>query len=118
GDPTVEAGRSTVHGTANERTDRVRRILSRPSISTGSIGANDLQRSGPIHRAGGGPERPRVFQVCVSRSECQGGGNLHVRAGPRLAGALFLQRIRSEEHTSELQSRRDIVCRLLLEKKK
>src|SRR5438874_3839682 len=25
--------------------------------------------------------------------------------------------IRSEEHTSELQSRRDIVCRLLLEKK-
>src|SRR5690349_19652115 len=26
--------------------------------------------------------------------------------------------LRSEEHTSELQSRRDIVCRLLLEKKK
>src|SRR5690349_23963333 len=30
---------------------------------------------------------------------------------PGLAG-------RSEEHTSELQSRRDLVCRLLLEKKK
>src|SRR5690349_21871934 len=27
-------------------------------------------------------------------------------------------RYRSEEHTSELQSRRDLVCRLLLEKKK
>src|SRR6266496_5590171 len=27
-------------------------------------------------------------------------------------------RWRSEEHTSELQSRRDLVCRLLLEKKK
>src|SRR5438874_7839604 len=27
-------------------------------------------------------------------------------------------RVRSEEHTSELQSRRDLVCRLLLEKKK
>src|SRR5690349_21958908 len=27
-------------------------------------------------------------------------------------------RFRSEEHTSELQSRRDLVCRLLLEKKK
>src|SRR5690349_23454506 len=27
-------------------------------------------------------------------------------------------RDRSEEHTSELQSRRDLVCRLLLEKKK
>src|SRR5690349_24065706 len=37
------------------------------------------------------------------------------------AGAsAFLQkpRSRSEEHTSELQSRRDLVCRLLLEKKK
>src|SRR5438874_6724479 len=30
----------------------------------------------------------------------------------------WLPFIRSEEHTSELQSRRDLVCRLLLEKKK
>src|SRR5438874_11314272 len=29
-----------------------------------------------------------------------------------------MRRSRSEEHTSELQSRRDLVCRLLLEKKK
>src|SRR5204863_9766241 len=29
-----------------------------------------------------------------------------------------LYTVRSEEHTSELQSRRDLVCRLLLEKKK
>src|SRR5204862_4084048 len=38
--------------------------------------------------------------------------------GDGLAG-LELQRLldRSEEHTSELQSRRDLVCRLLLEKK-
>src|SRR5690349_25123442 len=36
------------------------------------------------------------------------------------AGGAVLQRdrARSEEHTSELQSRRDLVCRLLLEKKK
>src|SRR6267378_5031236 len=34
--------------------------------------------------------------------------NEHTRAYERLA--------RSEEHTSELQSRRDLVCRLLLEK--
>src|SRR2546428_10313680 len=32
------------------------------------------------------------------------------------AGSLYAQR--SEEHTSELQSRSDLVCRLLLEKKK
>src|SRR5438874_13092807 len=30
---------------------------------------------------------------------------------------LFCRDVRSEEHTSELQSRRDLVCRLLLEKK-
>src|SRR5690349_23722792 len=30
----------------------------------------------------------------------------------------FTLPMRSEEHTSELQSRRDLVCRLLLEKKK
>src|SRR5690349_25090167 len=43
--------------------------------------------------------------------------------GPRAAGVADRagpddQPHRSEEHTSELQSRRDLVCRLLLEKKK
>src|SRR5690349_23042458 len=43
--------------------------------------------------------------------------------GPRVRPRAFVrtareERQRSEEHTSELQSRRDIVCRLLLEKKK
>src|SRR5437868_12247226 len=32
--------------------------------------------------------------------------------------AKFMSNVRSEEHTSELQSRFDLVCRLLLEKKK
>src|SRR6266516_5086663 len=42
------------------------------------------------------------------------------RAGVRKAchGARWLRRLRSEEHTSELQSPYDLVCRLLLEKKK
>src|SRR5438874_7020731 len=31
---------------------------------------------------------------------------------------VLFPKLRSEEHTSELQSRRDLVCRLLLEKKK
>src|SRR5690349_24185302 len=46
------------------------------------------------------------------RHPAAGGGH---RAGPRRAR--FHDR-RSEEHTSELQSRRDLVCRLLLENKK
>src|SRR5690349_23597254 len=33
-------------------------------------------------------------------------------------GGRHVAELRSEEHTSELQSRRDLVCRLLLEKKK
>src|SRR3989440_5511787 len=38
---------------------------------------------------------------------------------PRLVPMLeSLKQLRSEEHTSELQSRSDLVCRLLLEKKK
>src|SRR5438874_8878283 len=40
-----------------------------------------------------------------------------VRGGEPVRGTVSVAR-RSEEHTSELQSRRDLVCRLLLEKKK
>src|SRR5690349_22215474 len=38
--------------------------------------------------------------------------------GDHAARVALAQPHRSEEHTSELQSRRDLVCRLLLEKKK
>src|SRR2546421_800957 len=41
-----------------------------------------------------------------------------VRERRRLRGARARVKERSEEHTSELQSRSDLVCRLLLEKKK
>src|SRR5690349_22395472 len=40
------------------------------------------------------------------------------RLFPHAEGGRALGALRSEEHTSELQSRRDLVCRLLLEKKK
>src|SRR5690349_23211411 len=64
------------------------------------------------------------------RSRCRPGG--HGRLGrdvARMPGQAFspdvlgdegahLAQQRSEEHTSELQSRRELVCRLLLEKKK
>src|SRR5690606_33088844 len=41
----------------------------------------------------------------------------HLEQTPALS-AVIADRIRSEEHTSELQSRENLVCRLLLEKKK
>src|SRR2546421_4493059 len=47
---------------------------------------------------------------CRSRAERQGDWRRH--------GGRHRLRARSEEHTSELQSRSDLVCRLLLEKKK
>src|SRR2546428_10233160 len=41
-----------------------------------------------------------------------------LRASPSRSVVLPVLLVRSEEHTSELQSRSDLVCRLLLEKKK
>src|SRR6478672_6663860 len=47
----------------------------------------------------------------ISRERC-------AHRAPDVAGGFEAHRVRSEEHTSELQSRSDLVCRLLLEKKK
>src|SRR3712207_8609745 len=55
-----------------------------------------------------GPVRGQVAVVVNSRLECGFDGYFATRV---LA-------LRSEEHTSELQSRQYLVCRLLLEKKK
>src|SRR2546428_8037745 len=47
-----------------------------------------------------------------------GGGWTQAERGARPAQAVLLPEERSEEHTSGLQSRSDLGCRLLLEKKK
>src|SRR5690606_41236517 len=56
----------------------------------------------------------------VARKAEQGGDYnivlVDLEEGPRLMATVA--RPRSEEHTSELQSRENLVCRLLLEKKK
>src|SRR5690349_22808844 len=46
------------------------------------------------------------------------GRRLGIRRDRFAAHPARTEESRSEEHTSELQSRRDLVCRLLLEKKK
>src|SRR5437868_12034637 len=53
-----------------------------------------------------------------SGSSRHSGRNRAVAAELTRAGLATLLLDRSEEHTSELQSRFDLVCRLLLEKKK
>src|SRR5206468_10568186 len=56
----------------------------------------------------------RGTRVCDSRLDRR---CFHPRTGERLS-VRTRHLARSEEHTSELQSRSDLVCRLLLEKKK
>src|SRR3712207_7635696 len=52
--------------------------------------------------------------------QAEGGGHIfsHRRSPAQSVFGLRGRTIRSEEHTSELQSRQYLVCRLLLEKKK
>src|SRR3712207_8196402 len=58
--------------------------------------------------------------VCASASDLAKEFARHVFGGPTLTGSRQSDQAvaRSEEHTSELQSRQYLVCRLLLEKKK
>src|SRR5437868_12540265 len=54
--------------------------------------------------------------ILVGKKEWRTGNRCHSSLSSRQISAR--PRPRSEEHTSELQSRFDLVCRLLLEKKK
>src|SRR2546428_4146781 len=56
-----------------------------------------------------------ICAIVVDLSRAVGGGDAEISV---LAGDRLYPLVRSEEHTSELQSRSDLVCRLLLEKKK
>src|SRR6266700_7931288 len=53
-----------------------------------------------------------------SAAGSMGGGDLAWIFSASMAGSSWSCCCRSEEHTSELQSRENLVCRLLLEKKK
>src|SRR2546422_8591912 len=75
----------------------------------------------PLFRSVGERLRVRVHQPVTPRAlENPGAVDAAavVRHADRHARALAHRRERSEEHTSELQSRLHLVCRLLLEKKK
>src|SRR5690349_22449132 len=66
------------------------------------------------------PEPPGARRAVKHRLEDAHRGREARRGDPQERGEAERRQDagRSEEHTSELQSRRDIVCRLLLEKKK
>src|SRR5690606_40080690 len=86
--------------------------------------ADVARRTGyPVTEVAGWKSRGHGPQPSVQGIVCHhtaGRNDMHVvRDGrPGLTGPLSQFWLRSEEHTSELQSRENLVCRLLLEKKK
>src|SRR2546427_7070128 len=86
-------------------------MIRRPPRST-LFPYTTLFRSHPHHLGRRARER-------AARRARKGGPQLSHRPQPRAARPHHLRRgRRSEEHTSELQSQSNLVCRLLLEKKK
>src|SRR5438045_5214247 len=90
-------------------------LLFFPSTYTTAISTLSLHDALPIYRL----EVPGA-QVKPRRESCPSVAPAVAREQQLLIGARVDERriARSEEHTSELQSLRHLVCRLLLEKKK
>src|SRR5438105_8490555 len=84
-------------------------MIRRPPIST-LFPYTTLFRSKRTRHESGNVLAQYLREV-VSEVQATGSWLILLRLG-------FLSGTRSEEHTSELQSRVDLVCRLLLEKKK
>src|SRR5690349_23449659 len=86
-------------------------MIRRPPRST-LFPYTTLFRSGNPERGGQGKKK----QPKAEQGGCPGHGA--AQADHAFSPRQIDRAQRSEEHTSELQSRRDLVCRLLLEKKK
>src|SRR2546427_7684082 len=95
-------------------------MIRRPPRST-LFPYTTLFRSG---RADPGPTRPRQLphagrgDVCAALSRREPGEIEQRKRHRDQREAVAEVGLRSEEHTSELQSQSNLVCRLLLEKKK
>src|SRR6266536_5398602 len=89
-------------------------LRRRPDVLVVALGINDGLRGLPPETTEGGLRQiltlAQAARVCVLLCG--------FRIPPRFGEEHARGGMRSEEHTSELQSRVDLVCRLLLEKKK
>src|SRR5690349_13555648 len=85
---------------------RPMRFLMRTIIAIGCVLTSILSMTGP--NSSFAEEEVVAFAVVSEQPKDR----------MRIAAKVAIEGTRSEEHTSELQSRRDLVCRLLLEKKK
>src|SRR6266496_3062436 len=116
-------------GVKSERQDqRAVRGAGRRQQREQECPAGGCRRSHSAHGHGPCPQRPATIVHAdlagadLDPDEVRAAPDLQPRAlsaaGKDPPGGAVGAARRSEEHTSELQSRRDLVCRLLLEKKK
>src|SRR3989442_15874235 len=100
----------------SRRTARRHRVFFFNDTATTEIYTLSLHDALPIShsqlRAGPDAGNPGPARLAHEGRQVKTAADLHWRPGARFHGN------RSEEHTSELQSRPHLVCRLLLEKKK
>src|SRR5690606_40005310 len=92
--------REAARGKQSGRTQEIQRLIGRSlraMIDLGKLGENTIYLDCDVLQADGGTRTASVTGAAIA-----------------LIDAL---ESRSEEHTSELQSRENLVCRLLLEKK-
>src|SRR3712207_7781858 len=92
-------------------------MIRRPPRSTLFPNTTLFRSTGDANKIA--PRTIRDFFMMHSwRPECRGLCKLNTRRKGAVPRGPDLNMSRSEEHTSELQSRQYLVCRLLLEKKK
>src|SRR5687768_18269843 len=90
-------------------------MIRRPPRST-LFPYTTLFRSGPGHQATAAQGEPQPFRAATTGRQVV--TDFAVEDVRQAVEQVEFVRPRSEEHTSELQSRLHLVCRLLLEKKK
>src|SRR3712207_8020820 len=97
-------------------------MIQRPPRSTlfpySTLFRSRVRRASTSHSSDGRPSTSAVVPVARRRwnSSCHARSRAATRPCP--CARSVTDAARSEEHTSELQSRQYLVCRLLLEKKK
>src|SRR3989449_5763894 len=87
----------------------LKRVARRAALGVGRLGGVASNSSGDIFIA---------FSTANARASRDSGLAQVAMVSNEQITPLFEATVRSEEHTSELQSRLHLVCRLLLEKKK
>src|SRR5437773_12406120 len=95
-------------------------LQTRPPPTPTLFPYTTLFRSQPDghQRAHDAQRRDAHARFSAGRPGTRDRGNVPRLPCARAAKVVITLRVRSEEHTSELQSHHDLVCRLLLEKKK